>query len=128
MYPPFNLSMSAESHDYGMEDDYIEIVPAAIPPECIVVSLFANPLEAGMSTVISRNSFGRYSVVRQTVKARSEQTCDNCGYSGTPRKTGGFSLYRYGYSADGMHRRTNYLAGYFCSAGCCRSFHNTSLS
>jgi hypothetical protein len=67
-------------------------------------------------TVIGRNCFGRYDIVRERVQG---EDCDWCGQTGNQFG----KLYRYGHQPDSINGRINWARGTFCEYGCCKSFH-----
>lgn len=67
-----------------------------------------------MATIISRNPFGRYDVIRETVPAEEREPCRFCG--GSPGR------FRYGRDHDSG--RKTFYEGVFCSKGCCEAYHD----
>jgi hypothetical protein len=70
---------------------------------------------------LSRNPFGRYDVVSESVKTGNHAGCDWCGALKVTRC--GTYLYRYGTQPDDKPGRAHWLTGLFCGKSCAESFH-----
>jgi hypothetical protein len=69
-------------------------------------------------TVIGRNCFGRYDIIRQRVQVRAGATCEFCG-----NLSARGNLYQYGTHSDGYGARPQFSTGAFCSKSCCNAYH-----
>lgn len=70
---------------------------------------------------VSRDSFGRFSIMREVIRHEGQEKCAWCGNPGRPSTTGkGFRLYRYHVQHDGG--LFNKGSKVFCNIECHEAF------